>query len=45
MQNEYGETALIAACGQGHVTIAALLIEKGALVNYLSKVRSTVAKM
>ena len=45
MQDEYGETALIAACGQGHVTIAALLIEKGALVNYQNKVRSTIAKM
>ena len=38
MQNEYGETALIPACGKGHVMVAAVLIEKGALVNHGSKV-------
>ena len=38
MQNEYGTTALIAACGEGHVMVAAVLIEKGALVNYQNKV-------
>ena len=45
MQNEYGDTALLQACGEGHVMIAALLIENGALVNYQNKVKSTVAKM
>ena len=39
MQNEYGETALIVACGEGHVATAALLIEKGATVDYQNKVR------
>ena len=39
MQDEYGETALFAACSQGHYDPAALLIDHGADVNYLSKVR------
>ena len=38
MQDEYGDTALIGACVAGHVTVAAVLIEKGALVNYQNKV-------
>ena len=38
MQNEYGDTALLGACGEGHVMVAAVLIEKGALVNYQNKV-------
>ena len=39
MQDVHGETALFAACGQGHYDPAALLVEHGADVNYLSKVR------
>ena len=39
MQDEYGETALIAARQEGRYDPAALLIEHGADVNYLSKVR------
>ena len=39
MQNEYGATALFAACSQGHYDLAALLIDHRADVNYLSKVR------
>ena len=39
MQNEYGDTALFAACGQGHYDPAALLVDHRADVNYLSKVR------
>ena len=39
MQDERGETALFAACYQGHYDPAALLIEHGTDVNYLSKVR------
>ena len=39
MQNEYGDTALFAACSQGHYDPAALLIGCRADVNYLSKVR------
>ena len=43
MQDEYGETALAAACIYGHVATAALLIEKKANVNFQNKVKSTVA--
>ena len=39
MQDERGETALFAACSQGRYDPAALLIDHGADVNYLSKVR------
>ena len=39
MQDEHGQTALFAACSQGHYDPTALLIEHGADVNYLSKVR------
>ena len=39
MQDEYGATALFTACSQGWYDPAALLIEHGADVNYLSKVR------
>ena len=39
MQDEHGETALFTACSQGHYDPAALLIDHGAGVNYLSKVR------
>ena len=39
MQDEYGETALFGACQEGHYDPAALLINHGADVNYLSKVR------
>ena len=39
MQDEYGDTALFAACDEGHYDPAALLINHGADVNYLSKVR------
>ena len=45
MQDEYGVTPLMQACGEGHVTVAAILIEKGALVNYKSKVSPLVAEM
>ena len=39
MQDERGDTALFAACSKGHYDPAALLIDHGADVNYLSKVR------
>ena len=39
MQDERGETALFAACQEGHHDPAALLIDHGADVSYLSKVR------
>ena len=39
MQDEHGEIALFTACGEGRYDLAALLIDHGADVNYLSKVR------
>ena len=39
MQNKCGETALFAICSQGHYDLAVLLIDHGADVNYLNKVR------
>ena len=38
-QDERGETALFAACHEGRYDPAALLIDHGANVNYLSTVR------
>ena len=39
MQNELGDTALIAAVNQGHLSTAALLLDHGADVNKQNKVR------
>ena len=39
MQNEYGNTALHAASSKGHINIARFLVETGATVNSLNKVR------
>ena len=39
MQDGFGETALFAACSQGRLDAAAVLIKHGAMVNCLSKVR------
>ena len=39
MQDEFGETALIAASQEGHLTTAALLLDHGADVNKQNKVR------
>ena len=39
MQNEFGNTALIAAVEQGHISTAALLLDHGADVNKQNKVR------
>ena len=39
MQDEFGETALIAASREGHLTTAALLLDHGADVNKQNKVR------
>ena len=40
MQDEFGDTALMEACDAGHVDTAALLIDKGARVDYKNKVCS-----
>ena len=39
MQDEFGDTALIAAVNQGCLTTAALLLDHGADVNKQNKVR------
>ena len=39
IQNEWGSTPLIGTCMGRNATTAALLIEKGAKVNYINKVR------
>ena len=39
IQDEHGETALIAAVNQGRLTTAALLLDHGADVNKQNKVR------
>ena len=39
LQDEWGCTPLAAACIEGHVTTAALLIEKKAFIGYIMKVR------
>ena len=39
LQNDFGETALMAAVDQGHTHIADILVRNGANVNYWDKVR------
>ena len=39
MQDEYGNTALMAASINGHIDVAELLLARGAVVNYQRKVR------
>ena len=39
MQDEYGETALFGAGKKGHLETVILLLHRGAVVNYQSKVR------
>ena len=38
MQDEFGETALHAASGKGHVEVMTVLVQRGANVNSLNKV-------
>ena len=42
MQDDLGYTALGAACDQGRVDVARLLIERGAAIDYQNKVRAVV---
>ena len=37
-QDEFGDSALIAACEHDHVDVASVLISNGAMVNYQTKV-------
>ena len=39
MQEEYGDTALLAASGEGHIKCATVLLKHGAAVDYVSTVR------
>ena len=39
VQDDFGETALVAAVGQGHLHVAETLVKNGANVNYRNKVR------
>ena len=39
MQNQFGDTALIVCCQNGHLETAKLLVHRGAVVNYQRKVR------
>ena len=39
MQDKYGETALIAASGEGHIKCATVLLKHGAAVDYVNTVR------
>ena len=38
VQNDYGDTALVAAVNKGHLHIAEILVKNGANVNYRNKV-------
>ena len=40
-QDDFGETALIAAIGRGNLHIVAILVKNGANVNYRTKVRGS----
>ena len=42
MQDDFGETALVAAVNKGHTHIADILVKNGANVNYRTKVRALI---
>ena len=42
MQDDLGFTALVISCEEGHVDVARLLIERGAVIDYQNKVRAVV---
>ena len=42
MQDDFGLTALVVASHEGHVDVARLLIERGAAIDYQSKVRAVI---
>ena len=39
LQDEFGNTALSCSCSRGEIEIAEKLVEKGANVNFMDKVR------
>ena len=44
MQNSFGAAPLTVACGEGHTDVATFLMDKGAVVNFQSKV-TTIASL
>ena len=42
LQDDFGETALVAAVSLGYTHIADILVKNGANVNYLDKVRALI---
>ena len=44
MQDEFGETALHAASGQGRVKVISVLVAKGAIIDFQSKVGGVCSK-
>ena len=42
MQDEFGETALHAASGEGHVEVMTIIVQRGANVNSLNKVCKSI---
>ena len=43
VQDDFKDTALVTAVGQGHLHVAEILVENGADVNYRNKVRALYA--
>ena len=39
MQDDFGNTALVAAVNEGHLHVAEVLVKNGAYVNYRNKAR------
>ena len=42
VQDDFKDTALVTAVGQGHLHVAEILVENGADVNYRNKVRAFI---
>ena len=42
VQDDFGDTALMAAVNEGHLQVAEILVNNGADVNYRNKVRALI---
>ena len=42
VQDDFGDTALLAAVNEGHLHVAEILVKNGADVNYRNKVRALI---
>ena len=42
IQDDFGDTALVAAVDKGHLYVAEILVKNGADVNYRNKVRALI---